>query len=152
MFLVGDDSLAREARIRAFLASEPPAAVILGAVHFEWTVRRAVLALGHSPNAVIHQQMRRCHGLDQYKDLWKAELVAAHRAPSLAQVVTRWAELRKAFTLRHHLVHGVRSCTAEHAAPRVEVLLAAAADVRSFCAGQGVDLHARLPVRRRPRL
>jgi hypothetical protein len=151
MFLVGDDSPAREARIRAFLSTEPAIAVILSAVHFEWTVRRAVLALGRSPNVAIRAQMLRCHGLDQYKDLWRAEVVAGRRAPGLAQVVRRWPELRRAFALRHRLVHGALSCTTDHAAPRVEIMLAAAANVRSFCAGQGVNLHERLPVRRKPR-
>src|SRR5215475_13660113 len=105
MFLVGDDSPTREARIRAQIATEPPVAVILGAVHVEWTVRRAILELGHSPNVVLRERLLRAHGLDQYKDLWKAEVVLMRHAPALPQIVRQWAELRSAFTLRHRLVH-----------------------------------------------
>jgi hypothetical protein len=149
MFLVGDDSVDREARIQTLLAAQPPIAVILGAVHVEWTVRRAIIALGCSPNVVIRERLLRCHGLDQYKALWKDEVVTVRQAPPLTQVVTRWAELRNGFELRHRLVHGASSCTADYAASRVEALLAAAADIRAFCLRQGVDLHVRLPVRRK---
>jgi hypothetical protein len=148
MFLVRDDSIAREARIHALVATDPPLAVILGAVHVEWTVRRALLALGRSPNVVLRTRLARAHGLDHYKDLWKAEVVRARGAPSLPQLVRRWPELRRAFLLRHRLVHGARSCTATYASPKVAVLLEAAADIRAFCRAQGVDLHVRLPVRR----
>lgn len=151
MFLVGDASDAREARIRSFLRSEPPIAVILGAVHVEWTLRRAVLALGRTPNVVLRQQMARCHGLDQYKELWRVEVAAGGRAPTLPHVVRRWPELRRAFLLRHRLVHGASACGADYAAPKVEVLLESAANLRAFCAGHGIDLYARLPVRRAPR-
>jgi hypothetical protein len=151
MFLVSDDSPTREVRIRAALTTEPPLAVILGAVHVEWTVRRAILALGRSPNVVLKVQLTRAHGLDQYKDLWKTEVVQARHVPTLPQIVGRWVELRKAFTLRHRLVHGASSCTADYAAPKVTVLIEAAADIRTFCRTQGVDLHARLPIRRKLR-
>jgi hypothetical protein len=113
--------------------------------------RSAILALGCSPSVVLRTQLVRVHGLDQYKNLWQAEVVGARHAPALPQIVRRWAELRKAFTLRHRLVHGVSSCTADYAAPKVAVLLEAAADIRVFCHDQGVDLHARLPVRRKAR-
>jgi hypothetical protein len=151
MFLVGDDSPTREARIRAQLATEPPIAVILGAVHVEWTVRRAILALGRSPNVELRTRLTRTHGLDQYKDLWQTEVARARRQPTLPHIVRRWAELREAFLLRHRLVHGASTCTAGYAAPKVTVLLEAAADIRAFCHTQGVDLHARLPVRRKAR-
>ena len=97
IFLVGQDSPTREARIRAVLTTEPPVAVILGVVHIEWTVRRTILALGYSPNVMP----------------------------------------RKAFTLRHRLVYSVSSCSADYAAPKVAVLLKAAADIRAFCHYQG---------------
>jgi hypothetical protein len=147
MFLVSDSSAAREARIRAFLAHDPSIAVVLGAIHVEWTLRRAILALGRSPNVVLHEQMRLCYGLDRYKELWHDQVVA----PRLPLVVRRWADLRAAFRLRHRLVHGAATCGADYAAPRVAALLEAAADVRAHCLTRGVDLHARLPVRRKPR-
>ena len=61
MFLVSDDSPTRELRIRAALTTEPAIAVIVGAVHVEWTVRRAILALGRSPNVVLRVQLTRAH-------------------------------------------------------------------------------------------
>jgi len=45
MFLVKDDPTEREKKILGFVPNEPAIAVILAAVHFEWTVRRAIIAL-----------------------------------------------------------------------------------------------------------
>ena len=101
MFLVSDDSPTRELRIRAALTTEPAIAVILGAVHVEWTVRRAILALGRSPNIVLRVQLTRAHGLDQYKDLWKAEVVQARHAPTLPACAT--------IKVRRHRLASLRS-------------------------------------------
>jgi len=64
MFEVQYGSEKREQRIRGFLEQEPPAAVILAAVHFEWTLRRAIIGLGENPNVAIREGLKGCHGLD----------------------------------------------------------------------------------------
>lgn len=147
MFLVKDTSLAREARIRAFLADDPALAALLAVVHVEWTLRRAIVALGVSPNTQVRAALVHCHGIDKYKDAWKQE-VKQRTGKNLSEVVTNWQGLRSAFNARHILVHGVRSVSPDYAAQRAEWALCAAADIRTFSSSYRVDLDGRLPIRR----
>ncbi|MBD2057799.1 hypothetical protein H6F88_17530 [Oculatella sp. FACHB-28] len=148
MFLVKDTSSTREERIKQFLADEPALAALLAVIHFEWTIRRAIIALGTSPNVVVRQKLERCHGHQAYKDLWKEEVALIHQA-YLPTVVKNWQGLHRAFKLRHTIVHGANSCSSEHAAKRVEWAMAAAQDVREFCTARGINLDTRLPIRQR---
>lgn len=148
MFLVKDTSESREARIQTILIEDPPLAALLSVIHFEWTVRRAIIALGASPNVEVRKRLERCHGDDKYKDLWRDE-VFPKRHKRLTEVVTNWEGLRSSFRLRHKLVHGVQTCSEDHAAERALWAIAAAVEVRSFALNHGIDLDARLPVRRR---
>lgn len=148
MFLVRESSVDREARILQLLEVDPAWAAVLAAVHVEWTLRRAIVALGCSPNVAIRQRLERCHGQRDYKVLWQAE-VTPRTGVRLPDLIRDWEGLLRAFRLRNVLVHGVRSSTREYAAPCVRWAIDAARDVRHFCADRGVDLHARLPVRRR---
>ena len=146
MFLVKDTSPAREARIQAFMVDDPLLAALLAIVHVEWTLRRAIIALGHSPNTDIRRKLERCHGHDKYRDLWKEE-VTPRTGARLPIVVRNWDGLARAFRLRHVLVHGVRTVTHDYAADRAQWALGAAADVHVFCVAHGVDIDGRLPVR-----
>jgi hypothetical protein len=148
MFLVKDTSPTREARIQAFMTDDPSLAALLAIVHVEWTLRRAIIALGRSPNTEIRHKLERCHGHDKYRDLWKEEVMPGTGA-RLPIVVRNWDGLVRAFRLRHVLVHGVRTVTHDYAAERAQWALGAAADVRAFCAAHGIDIDRRLPVRRR---
>lgn len=150
-YLVGDSQPVRHARIKGFLVGgEPVISVILAAADFEWTVRRAILALGESPNADIRAGvLARCSGLDNYRDAWKVEVKPRFQR-GLPEVITDWNGFKKAFGLRHRLVHGVAGTTGlQYAATRVESVLQASADVAAFAATNSIDLFARLPVRRR---
>lgn len=150
-FLVGDSQLARHARIRGFLAErEPVISVILAAADFEWTVRRAILALGRSPNADIRTGVLAwCSCLDKYRDAWKAE-VKPRFGQGLPEVITDWNGFKKSFELRHRLVHGVVGTTGlNYATTRVESILQGSADLAAFATANGIDLFARLPVRKR---
>lgn len=150
MFLVHENPDEREQRIRDFLVSDLDAAiaVILSAVQFEWAVRRAIIALGSSPNKKLRQQLSQCYGLDKYKDMWKSEVYPKHHA-RLTQVVENWQDLRDAFNLRDRLVHGLTNCDRSYATRRVEAAIQAACFIRKFAQSKGVDLHKRLPIRRR---
>jgi hypothetical protein len=147
VFLVKDASEGREQRIRQFLNDDPSLAALLSIIHVEWTVRRAVIALGQSPNVVVRQKLERCHGCDAYKDIWKLEVVTnGHK--TLPNVVANWHGLTKAFKLRHMLVHGASSCSGEYATERMEWALLAAQDIREYCSQYEINLDTRLPVRR----
>lgn len=149
MFLVKDLSSSREDRIRSFLADDPAIAALLSIVHFEWTVRRAIISLGESPNVEIREKLGRCHGLPKYKELWQAEVIPS-REKRLTEIVKNWDGLNRAFKLRHRLVHGIQSCGQDYAVERVHWAIAATTDIRAFCSEHSVDIDSRLPVRRRP--
>lgn len=148
MFFVSDKPTLREKRIRSFVAKEPAIAILLAAAHFEWTTSRAVMFLSTTPTAALRTRLRWCTGLDRYRDLWRDEISATGKRHRLPTIVTDWARFRDAFDLRHQLIHGRGTCTSNFASPRVERILAAANDVHSFCAGEGVDLNTRMPFRR----
>jgi hypothetical protein len=147
VFLVKDSSESREERIKQFLSEDPALAALLSVIHFEWTVRRAIIALGDSPNIIVRQKLDGCHGHKAYKELWKQE-VAPRREKTLPVFVAHWDGLLKAFKLRHILVHGVQSCGSEYATERAEWAIEAAKNVREFCSHNNVAIDARLPVRR----
>ncbi|QYO63999.1 hypothetical protein [Leptolyngbya sp. 7M] len=147
MFLVRDSSSSREERIERFLEEDPALAALLAVIHFEWTVRRAIIALGTSPNVVIRETMEKCHGLSRYKQVWQEE-VFPNVQRRLPEVVRNWDGLDRAFRLRHRLVHGVTSCDPEYAKARVRWAIDATNDLRVFCGNNGIDLDSRLPVRR----
>lgn len=148
MFLVKDGSESREERIKQFLSEDPALAALLSVIHFEWTVRRAIIGLGDSPNVVVRQKLDGCHGHKAYKELWKEEIADKTNQPTLPVVVVNWEGLLKAFKLRHILVHGVQTCGPEYATERAEWAIAAAKNVREFCLQKEVNLDERLPVRR----
>jgi hypothetical protein len=62
MFLVKGSSQQREQRIQAFSQEDPSLSALLAVIHFEWTVRRAILALGTSPNVDVREKLTYCHG------------------------------------------------------------------------------------------
>jgi hypothetical protein len=150
MFLVKDSSQQREQRIQAFSQEDPSLSALLAVIHFEWTVRRAIIALGTSPNVDVREKLTYCHGCDKYKDVWKEE-VFPRVDKRLPEVVRNWDGLLRAFRLRHRLVHGVNSCSTAFATDRVLWAIDACHDIREVSLNHGVDLDKRLPVRRRPR-
>ena len=148
MFLVKDNYKERKNRIKGFFKTETQIAIILSAVHFEWTIRRAIIALGYSSNKEIRIKLFCCHGLDNYKQLWKDEVVNHQNFPLLSKIINNWSNFKTAFEERHRLVHGVSSCSEIFATPKVELILLGANDVREFCEGNGIDLYERIPVRK----
>jgi hypothetical protein len=149
-FLVDDNQRDRHTKIRSFLTEEAAViAVLLAAADLEWTLRRAIRALGTAPTADLRDE--RISSLNGYKNLWKAE-VSSHTSVELDQVIGDWAMLVDAYTLRHQLIHGAQGTTGlAYAAPRVERVLDASRKTFEFAKNHGVDLCARLPVRLRPK-
>ncbi len=150
MFLVSDSQSDRHTRIRAFKGQDASIGAMLATIDFEWTVRRAILACGTSPNATIRGGvLKRCSGLDAYKTAWNKE-VQPRFGKSLPTVVQNWAYLAKeAFPLRHKLVHGIRGASGvKYSNDRRDALLGASSAIATFASDQGIDLYDRLPVRR----
>ena len=114
MFFVSDNQPDRHRAIRAFLNDRQAAiAVILSAVDFEWSIRRAVLVLGRRTTKTIREEAlsRIRGGNDDYKRLWKEEL-AGHLGITLPQAVPHWNRIvdphRGAARLRGAILHGAR--------------------------------------------
>jgi hypothetical protein len=154
MFLATDLSEHRHKKIRSFLPQEPVIAILLAAVDFEWTVRRAVIALGTNSNRFIRDEvLNRCHGADDYKDAWKAE-VKRRLGKGLPEIVTNWKFLKEeVFLLRHQVIHGLRPMpSSRKTQERVEAFLTASKAIWEFALLHETPLFGtRLPVRRKPR-
>jgi hypothetical protein len=122
--------------------------MLLSVIDFEWTVRRAIIALGVEPTKDIRLDLEGCHGLDAYKKAWKKHVFPPTQH-GLALVVPSWAFLKKqVFPLRHKIVHGVSVRAGEaFAAERRDCALEASAAICNFASSRGVNLYQRLPVR-----
>jgi hypothetical protein len=145
MFLVNDTIDKRHARIRSYLEKEPVIAVILAAVDFEWTIRRAILSLGTSPTRVIREEvLNKASGLDTYNECWKKE-VKSRLKQGLAEVVPDWKYFKyEAYPLRHRLVHGAIGTTGiSYARDRVEAILKASKAVAEFALNNGEPIYGR---------
>ena len=150
MFLVDDTLSQRQSRIRSY---EPFVGVILAAVDFEWTVRRAILALGKSPTKQIHDTVLiHCSGLDKYKEAWRLE-VKPFTGKGLPEVIADWQFFKeKAFSLRHRLVHGVSgSVTKQYAEERIESILRASKSIAEFAESFNEPIYGRVIRRLKPR-
>lgn len=154
MFLVSDTIERRHLKIRSFLPGEPVMAILLAAVDFEWTVRRAIIALGTNSNKTIREVvLKHCHGPDHYKEAWKTE-VKLRFGKGLADVVQNWNELQgTAFILRNRVVHGIRGMpSSRKTSEAVEIFLQASSCIAKFAVVNHVPLFGKkLPVRLRSR-
>jgi hypothetical protein len=150
MFFVADSQARRHKMIRSFLKSQASIAVILAAVDFEWTLRRAILALGARPTKDIREALEKTWGLQKYKDIWNQE-VKPRMEVTVVEVIPCWHELTKAFVFRDRLVHGVVGVISNEAANNsVESILHASAALEGFAEKHEGTLYRRI-VRRNPR-
>lgn len=153
MFVVNDGLLFRQRYVRKFAGRELPLGAVVAVMDFEWTVRRAIIALGYRPNAVIRSTvLKNCSSPKGYKNAWKEEVYPVH-AMKLPQIVPEWSVLvNDAFILRHRIVHGSNSLPSNKLALECrECALAATESVVQFARDCDVDLYSRLPIRRRTR-
>jgi len=147
MFQVREKREDREKRIHSFLEQDAAIAVLLAAIHFEWSVKRAILKLSSTPTVELRKALVNVFRLDSYKEAWRQHV----NAPRLTSVITNWQDVKIAFKLRNQIVHGTGGCSARYAAPRVRALIAAARDVGDYTRSQGHDLYSRLAARKNKR-
>jgi len=146
MFFVNDKQTNRHKKIRSYLSKEPAIAVILAAVDFEWTARRAILALGRSTTKTINSlfDTERKGGPNALKKYWKSE-VKPRLNTDLASIVPNWQFLsERAYRLRNGLVHGaVGGVGGKFAFQAVETMLAASKAIADYSLEQGEPLYGR---------
>jgi len=149
-----EDRTSRTARIRELFKVEPLLAFLMAAFDFEWTVRRAIVAMSPCPTKKIHDMFAECevNGLPAYKDVWKSlvgELrvdVSRSIGGALADVAkvkglsaNHFVNVGNVIKLRHVLVHGIRgSVKAEKVDSGFELLLRASEAISEY-----VDAHAK---------
>jgi len=113
MFFVNDNQDNRHAYIRGQLNEKTASvAIILASVDFEWTLRRAILALGKSSTLRIRENVlsNLKGGYDGYKKAWKSE-VQPRIGIRIDQAVKKWSRLHgksSAEKIRGSIVHGAR--------------------------------------------
>jgi hypothetical protein len=149
-FLVADKLDDREKRIRGFLGDkEPVIAVLLAAADCERTVRRAILALGTEPIAVIRSMVaKNYNSIGKYEAAWNRYVKPRHGASLDHDVISSMDALKKAFVHRNAIVHGQQGTTGvKYAAQRVDVMLTATRAVHDYALSKGVRLDA--PLKRR---
>ena len=151
MFFVSDTLHGRQGLIRSYTGKQAALGTLLSVVDFEWTVRRAIISLGYLPTKDVRTDIEKCSGAAAYKDKWKKH-VSPRFGLSLDSVVPDWLALKDgAFSMRHKIAHGAQVNPKEaEAIEKRDIALQSSEAICKFAAGHGVDLYARLPVRRKP--
>lgn len=155
MFWIDDTLEERQEKIRSYLNQEPVISVLLAVAGFEWTVRRAILALGTNPAKIIRKEtLEHCHGTDGYKKAWKKEVkpLVGLGLPDIIKQKQWDFFSTKAYPLRHRLIHGVSGTTGlEYAKIRVDSILNASRAVAEFASSKGKPVYGKKIVRRKSR-
>jgi hypothetical protein len=146
MFLINDKQTERHGKIRAYLRKEPVIAVILAATDFEWTTRRAILALGSSPTKAISDRFKKekRSGPTAWQKYWKEEVKPRFHG-DLADIAPTWQSVvKQAYPLRNKLVHGAEGrVTGPYASSAVDALLAASTSVSEYAEKHGEPVYGR---------
>lgn len=137
MFFVNDTQDLRHIFIRKHLAKETASiAIILASIDFEWTLRRAILALGRSSTKEIRHKLEATRGgYEDYKRLWKDE-AQPRVGVGIDNVVGNWSKLHgkgSASEARGRIVHGASvPISVERARFHVENLISASRALEAF--------------------
>ncbi len=126
MFFVNDTQENRHKFIKSFLKKDTaPVAILLAAIDFEWTLKRAILAFGTSPTKKLREGFKDVYGLPKSRDKWREE-VQPRLGLSIDKAIPKWSQVHDAFEIRHKIVHGASvPVTLEYASPHVNCILAA---------------------------
>ena len=107
--------------IRKVAAYDLGAAIILGAIYFEWCVRRSIVALGKSSVTDLRKKMKdRGMGFEGLRKLWREEVCKRYsdvpilsrvfdslkKKPRFGKLLLDWHGIDSAHKMRNRLVHG----------------------------------------------
>lgn len=150
MFRVSDSLADRHAKIQRYIdEGEPALALVLAAADFERTIRRAIIALSSEPTKDVRKKIEsRFNTIGKYSQGWKALVEPTGKAP-LESALPEFDAVKKAFRGRNNVVHGKHgTVTRDYASERIAVIFGATAKITSFASEHGVDLMARMKVRK----
>jgi hypothetical protein len=141
MFTYRETIQKRREKIESLLTKEYSAvAVIMAAANFEWTLRRAILALGKKPTAILRKEIEGTSNLNRYKDLWAEKVIKGVKP--LPAIIPKWEEVKKAYTLRNELVHGNKGTTGlGFARKQVVALLDASEALNKYVISTGAAIY-----------
>ena len=157
MFFVSDSQQNRHDLIESFLKEDTATiAVILAAIDFEWTIRRAILALGCSPTKHIRLEIlgnkNKSGGPDAYKKAWNAEPYQ-YLKKRIDEAIPHWSRLTDsklgALRLRNQIVHGIRgSVSLELATDKVRDFLEASKCLEQLARDNNTSIYKRIERRK----
>jgi hypothetical protein len=154
LFHVRYGSENRENKIREMAETDLTVGVILAAVHFEWTMKRAILKLSKTPTVDVRKSFRWVSGWDTYKEKWREEVSSQPRfiGMTLGSIVHTVGDMtNKAFKERGKLVHGAGATEPDKAKTAINQFLLASALIREFTMTKGYDIDKNLKPRPRKR-
>lgn len=158
MFSVGFGSQNRENEIRRIAEEDPTTAVILGSVHFEWMVKRAILKLGMSPTKALREQLEDVYKINamsghrDYRRIWRREVEPRFKNAALGTVLGRLTKIQNvALHLRGRIVHGNGTASRKNAKDAIDLFLEAGEQLRAYATEHGEDLDSALRRRLRAR-
>lgn len=141
-FLVNDGSENREKKIREIARDDHTHAVVLAAIHFEWTIKRTILKLRRSPAAKLGKQLESVSDLRSYEKIWRLEIRSNNKRPALKTVLgKRITELqRKTFEIREKIVQGKDTVKKSEVMKAIDLYLDASKKLRDFATDNGENL------------
>lgn len=152
MFTYRETIQKRREKIESFQTKEYSAvAVIMAAANFEWTLRRAILALGKKATSDLREEIKGTSSLDAYKKLWRNS-VTSGIDKILPDIIQNWSQMIEAYELRHELVHGNKGTTGlGYAKKQTEALLSASETLNDYVISKGAAIYGKKIRRVKPR-
>ena len=151
MFLVHDTHEERLELIRKLAKIDMAVAVIIAAMYFEWTYRRAILALGCSTTKVIREEILDGATFNDYPRIWNKEVYPRLNI-HIEDVLKNFTfKNNPALTLRNKLVHAESGTVkSDYGNEKVEEIISAIEGLNKFALKYYEPLSRKI-VRRKPR-
>jgi hypothetical protein len=157
LFAVSFGSENREKEILNFLEFDPTVALILASVHFEWTIKRAILILSKSPSKSLRKKIESTYlissnnnqnGLDE---IWHQEIGIPIRNASFKKIIGNLSEILGeggAKSLRGKIIHGNGTISKVKATESVQAYFQACSNIRKLSKREGKNLDQKLVPRK----
>lgn len=150
MFDLSDKRSKRRKTILGYAQMDAQHGVLLAAMDFEWTCRRAILALSKTPTVIIYDKF--INGYEAFDGLlkaWKEEVLTsldgAANLPDLLNKKIAWSWVSDAMMCRNIIVHGTETRVSDKECRWAVFVLEKACDViASYVTECGKDLFVRI--------
>lgn len=150
MFDLSDKRSKRRKTIMGYAQMDAQHGVLLAAMDFEWTCRRAILALSKTPTVMIYDKFIKDYvAFNGLLEAWKAEVLpsvdGAVNLPDLLNKKLAWSWVCDAMMCRNVIVHGTESRVSNMECRWAVLVLEKACDViASYVAECGKDIFVRI--------